>query len=79
MGSEVYGQNWERIFNNEEAMKKKQGYNDKMDESLGMRNGKKKQTMKSRRKESKGMEKASGKRAYSAVKSMDKKKSKKSC
>ena len=51
---------------------KKQGYNDKLDESLGMRKGKKKQSMKSRRDESKGMEKASGKRAYSAVKTMDK-------
>ena len=54
--------------------KKKQGYNARMDESLGMRNkGKKKQSMKARRDESKGMSKAMGKRAYSAVKSMDKK------
>lgn len=54
---------------------KKQGYNARLDESLGMRRGKestKKQTMKARRDESKGMEKAKGKRAYSAVKTMDK-------
>jgi len=52
---------------------KKQGYNARLDESLGMRNkGKKKQSMKSRRDESKGMEKAKGKRAYSSVKTMDK-------
>lgn len=54
---------------------KKQGYNAKLDESLGMRKGKessKKQSLKSRRDESKGMEKKMGKRAYSAVSSMDK-------
>ena len=51
---------------------KKQGYNDRLDESLGARDGKKKQSLKARRDESKGMEKASGKRAYSAVKTMDK-------
>ena len=48
-----------------------QGYNDKLDESLGSRNGKKSQSMKSRRDESKGMEKSMGKRAYSAVDTMD--------
>ena len=51
---------------------KKQGYNAKLDESMGMRNGKKSQSMGSRRAESKGMEKAMGKKAYSAVKTMDK-------
>ena len=58
--------------------RKKQGYNAKLDESLGMRRGKesgKKQSMKSRRDESKGMAKKVGKkRAYGAVKTMDKKK-----
>tara|TARA_R100001244_G_scaffold118166_1_gene87960 strand:+ start:407 stop:655 length:249 start_codon:yes stop_codon:yes gene_type:complete len=58
--------------------KKKQGPNAKLDESLGMRKGKesgKKQSMKSRRDESKGMAKKVGKkRAYGAVKTMDKKK-----
>lgn len=57
---------------------KKQGYNARLDESLGVRNkGKKKQSLKDRRDESKGMEKAKGKRAYSAVKTMDKSKRKK--
>lgn len=51
---------------------KKQGYNSRLDESLGERNkGKKKQSLKSRRDESKGMEKAMGKRAYSGDKEMD--------
>jgi hypothetical protein len=55
-------------------MKRKvQGYNDRLDESLGMRHKKKhKQSLKDRRDESKGMEKAMGKRAYSSVKTMDK-------
>ena len=50
--------------------KKKQGYNARLDESMGMRNrGKKKQSMKSRRKESKGMEKAMGRKSYSGNRS----------
>ena len=51
-----------------------QGYNARLDESLGNRKGKKstkKQSYKDRRDESKGMEKASGKRAYSSVGTMD--------
>ena len=59
---------------------KKQGYNSRMDESLGMRRGKaksKKQSYKSRRDESKGASKGAGKRAYASVKSMDKKRRKK--
>lgn len=52
---------------------KKQGYNARLDESLGARNkGKKSQSLKSRREESKGMEKAKGRKAYAAVKTMDK-------
>tara|TARA_R110000824_G_scaffold80565_1_gene202676 strand:+ start:402 stop:1205 length:804 start_codon:yes stop_codon:yes gene_type:complete len=52
---------------------KGQGYNDRLDESLGARNKTKgKQSLKSRRSESEGMEKASGKRKYSAVGTMDK-------
>ena len=50
----------------------RQGYNDRLDESLGMRDGKestKSQSMKSRRDESKGMEKSMGKRAYSGNRS----------
>lgn len=55
--------------------REKQGYNARLDESLGARRGaerKFKQSLKARRDESKGMEKASGRRAYSAVKTMDK-------
>lgn len=48
---------------------KKQGYNARLDESLGARHGKKKQSMKARRDESKGMEKKMGRPAYSGNKS----------
>ena len=51
----------------------KQGYNDRLDESLA-KDGKessKKQSMKDRRDESKGMEKAQGKKAYSSDSKMD--------
>ena len=51
------------------------GYNDRLDESLGARDGAestKSQSFKARRDESKGMEKAMGKRAYSSVSTMDK-------
>ena len=54
---------------------KKQGYNARLDESLGARRGAestKSQSLKSRRDESKGTEKAAGNRAYSAVGTMDK-------
>ena len=60
--------------------KKKQGYNARLDESLGMRKGAasgKKQNYKARRNESKGMEKAMGRRAYASVGTMDKNKKKK--
>ena len=52
-----------------------QGYDDRLDESLGARDGAestKSQSFKDRRDESKGAEKAAGKRAYSAVSTMDK-------
>ena len=42
-----------------------QGYKARLDDSLGARNGKKKQSMASRRNESKGAKKAAGKKAYS--------------
>jgi len=49
-----------------------QGYNDRDDESLGMRHrGSHSQSLKDRRDESKGMEKAMGNRAYSDVGTMD--------
>ena len=51
---------------------KSQGYDARLDESLGARDGNKSQSFASRRAESKGMEKASGKKAYSAVSTMDK-------
>jgi len=53
---------------------KTQGYDDKLDESLGMRDGAEKdfiQTDKDRRDESKGEEKALGRRAYASVETMD--------
>ncbi len=64
-------------FGGKAAMKKggrakKQGYDDRLDESLGARHGKKSQSYKARRKESEGMEKAMGRRKYAAVKTMDK-------
>jgi len=65
---------------------KKQGYNSRLNEALGAKDGKeskKKQSLKSRRDESKGMEKALGKKAYSSDKKMDRsssiKKSRKGC
>ena len=69
-------------FGGKAAMKKggrakKQGYTERLDESLGARRGKKSQSMKARRDESKGMEKSMGRRAYAAVKTMDKNKRKK--
>ena len=68
---------WE-IESHERAGKKvaeaeHQGYDDRLDESLGM-SGKEssmKQSLKDRRDESKGMERASGNRAYSRVGTMD--------
>ena len=51
-----------------------QGYNDKMDESMGMshRESKMKQSMKDRRDESAGMEKHMNRRKYARVGTMDK-------
>lgn len=49
-----------------------QGYNDRMDESLGMRHrGRHSQGHKDRRDEAKGMNKATGNRAYQSVGTMD--------
>lgn len=51
---------------------KKQGYNSRLDESLGVRHrGAKKQSLKDRRDESKAMEKKEHKRAYSGDERMD--------
>tara|TARA_B110000977_G_C11083122_1_gene493588 strand:- start:74 stop:2311 length:2238 start_codon:yes stop_codon:yes gene_type:complete len=66
-----------RKFNSSMLAKggKTQGYNDKLDESLGMRDGFEPmmmQSYKDRRDESKGMEKSMGRRAYKSVGTMDK-------
>ena len=53
---------------------KTQGYDDRLDDSLGMRRGRrstKEQDYKDRRDESKGMEKGMGRRPYSSVGTMD--------
>ena len=53
---------------------KTQGYDDRLDDSLGMRTGRrstKEQDYKDRRDESKGMEKGMGRRPYSSVGTMD--------
>lgn len=55
--------------------RERQGYSDKLDESLGARKGAEKtfkQTLKDRRDESKGMSKKSTGHAYGSVSSMDK-------
>jgi len=46
-----------------------QGYNARLDDSLGAKHGKKSQDMKSRRDESEGMEKSMGRRKFSGNKS----------
>ena len=47
-----------------------QGYNARLDDSLGAKHGKKSQSLASRRNESKGMEKSMGKGAYSGASTM---------
>jgi hypothetical protein len=47
-----------------------QGYNARLDDSMGAKNGKKKQSMKSRRDESEGMEESMGKRKFAGDKAM---------
>jgi hypothetical protein len=49
---------------------KKQGYNSRLDESLGMKNGHNSQSMKARRDESKGMSKKMYGHAYGGDHSM---------
>ena len=48
---------------------KKQGYNARLDDSLGAKHGSKSQSMKARRDESEGMEKSMGDRKFSGNKS----------
>ena len=47
---------------------KKQGYNARLDDALGARNGKKSQSMRARRHESEGMEKKFGKAKFAGNK-----------
>jgi hypothetical protein len=49
---------------------KKQGYNARLDDSLGAKHGKKSQSYKARRDESKGMMKYFGEHPYSSDKDM---------
>ncbi len=49
-----------------------QGFNDRLDESMGARNGPRMQDMKARRDESEGMEAAMGRRKFAGNRSMDK-------
>ena len=79
-GPGTYGSKRGRPKKKTTSTKKKQGYNARLDESLGMRNGKestKKQSLKARRDESKGAKKAAGKPAYSGNKSSSQGKKKK--
>lgn len=56
--------------------RRRQGYNARLDESLGMRHRNRKlQSLKDRRNESKGTEKSMGKRAYRKIDKSGKKKS----
>ena len=64
--------NYRDYMKNNPLLNEAQGYNDELDDSLGMKHGKKKQTMKQRRADSENMEKAKGKRKYSGDKSKDK-------
>jgi hypothetical protein len=66
-------ESWEMQRVGKKTIREAQGYNDRMDESMGMsRRGRRmKQSMKDRRDESKGMEKSMGRRAYQRVGTMD--------
>ena len=59
-------------MDNKTIEEKKQGYNDELDDSLGMKHGSKKQDFAQRRADSENMEKADGDRKYSGDKSKDK-------
>ena len=51
---------------------RKQGYNARLDDSMGGRSGKKSQSETSRRNESEGMERSSGRRKFAGAGTMDK-------
>lgn len=64
------GIDWAKQSDYDPREHKKQGYDARLDESLGERRGKestKSQSYKARRDESKGAEKAAGKRAYQSI------------
>ena len=64
------GIDWAKQTDYDSRDQKKQGYNARLDESLGEREGKestKSQSYKSRRDESKGAEKAAGKKPYQSI------------
>ena len=63
--------NYKDYLKNNPLLTEDQGYDDELDDSLGMKHGGKKQDMKQRRADSENMEKAKGKRKYSGDKSMD--------
>ena len=63
--------NYKNYLKNNPLLTEDQGYDDELDDSLGMKHGGKKQDMKQRRADSENMEKAKGKRKYSGDKSMD--------
>ena len=63
--------NYKDYMKNNPLLNEAQGDNDELDDSLGMKHGKKKQDMKQRRADSENMEKAKGKRKYSGDKSKD--------
>lgn len=63
--------NYRDYMKNNPLLSETQGYDDELDDSLGMKHGKKKQDMKQRRADSENMEKAKSKRKYSGDKSMD--------
>ena len=63
--------NYRDYMKNNPLLSEAQGYDDELDDSLGMKHGKKKQDMKQRRADSENMEKAKSKRKYSGDKSMD--------
>jgi len=66
-------ESWEMQRVGKKTIREAQGYNDRMDESMGMsRRGRRmRQSMKDRRDESKGMERSMGRRAYQRVGTMD--------
>ena len=64
---------WDKLYSHGGPVKKDQGYNARLDESMGARNKtKRQQSLKSRRNESEAMEKKGGRRKFAAVKTMDK-------